>query len=510
MVAAPISLSSDNLERIRHFLDIAANCVDECAEHQAERQDVFLWNARRAAEAVLYALAEGTDVGTQLHRQNKDRKPVNLQDIAHQLVEKGRLHPQVEPFIDVMRSAGNLGAHAQSPEGIVDRQALNSCAVAIRQVMRWLYEASDLKRAVPEKVRLALEDLDERTPPRKSKYRQAMNELKDLRERHGRITEERDELLSLLKRYQQAHQGRGRAGVRITVVVVLVLLIGAAAGAGVLFKKEWLNGLLEGGVEQSTSTGAMVPQAPRAESPVVAPKPLAPPSPPTVASAPALRPAEEPPVLVAAACPAGTLEIPETKLALTSGPSPRPKWPKPEKVPPELPVPRFCIDSGPVLVAEFSAQAGPGLLESWSHAPPLSNFKLRGTQKMPMNFVTWQDADSYCRAKGGRLPTVVEWEAAVRRHPPVELTTRTGEWADDAFPTATFGYAARQLNPSQDPARRDGLYRDGLVPRPLPNGPKLSWNRRRADKGPLPTLSFRCAFTPGGAAPGNAGPTATP
>lgn len=66
-------------------------------------------------------------------------------------------------------------------------------------------------------------------------------------------------------------------------------------------------------------------------------------------------------------------------------------------------IPAFRLDRDPVTRGEYLAWARPG------ESVP------RADARRPMTEVTWAEADAFCRARGGRLPTLVEWEYAASK-----------------------------------------------------------------------------------------------
>jgi formylglycine-generating enzyme required for sulfatase activity len=161
------------------------------------------------------------------------------------------------------------------------------------------------------------------------------------------------------------------------------------------------------------------------------PPAAAPPSPATASAAP-------PPV---PPCPPGSVHIEGGQFFMGSD-SDLPQ----EKPAHNVTLSPFCIDRFEVTVGDFVACSNEGKCKragktnEWDGIKPhdrdvydpLCNVRdAGGKAKHPINCVDWDMADTYCQAKGGRLPTEAEWEFAARGP-----DGRRYPWGDDD-PTGT-------------------------------------------------------------------------
>jgi formylglycine-generating enzyme required for sulfatase activity len=138
-------------------------------------------------------------------------------------------------------------------------------------------------------------------------------------------------------------------------------------------------------------------------------------------------------------------------------------------------LPAFCIDRTEVTVAAFRACAQAGGCPAapstvhWQGATPehvrlWSTHCNAGRQEVdqhPINCVDWTQADTYCRWKGGRLPTEAEWESAARgpdgnrfpwgnEDPSVTRVNAFDDRAYELFQSAPLRQGLRMLDTNSD------------------------------------------------------------
>lgn len=77
-------------------------------------------------------------------------------------------------------------------------------------------------------------------------------------------------------------------------------------------------------------------------------------------------------------------------------------------------VPSLCVDRTEVTVAAYTRCVEAGQCEAKARPRITCNFGREDRQNHPVNCLNWEQANTYCQARGARLPTEVEWEYFAR------------------------------------------------------------------------------------------------
>jgi formylglycine-generating enzyme required for sulfatase activity len=120
----------------------------------------------------------------------------------------------------------------------------------------------------------------------------------------------------------------------------------------------------------------------------------------------------------------------------------------------EIFVDAFYMDKYEVTVGRYAgflkATGNVKIPEQWD------TVDLQNGAELPVVGVDWQDADSYCRWAGRRLPTEAEWERAARGN-----DERKYPWGNDAPSTEHAKFA----RPYKNSVYKDGVARVGTYPK---------------------------------------------
>lgn len=501
------------LERLESYLAVAADC------REPTRQDEFLWQVRRCAEAVLLSLFALGGI------PEPDRDQATLDAMQKKLEgqrRKGELSTvrfrpgfDVDSLIELLRKQTNLAVHARlytdvkpgGPKAAGERigegeftNAFKVCSDTLPLLVRWLLDEvqriTDVE--IPATVLGYIEVI--RTGNGQSRLAVIQARCAELEASEQRYKSELDRARRSIAELRAAAgadpRGGGRSPTRWIVAAVVGTLCGGLAGAllallivgppGSPMPHTSTTARLGGG--EPVEGGALLvgadPAAPLDAAPPAVAAPL-----PDVVSVHALR-----------ECPDGTERFAAAPLLRIRPPADRRQWPAIDAG--MAPVPRdYCLARRLVTIGEFrryvaSAPAATRLEAILARARGCRRDPSDGA---PIRCVTREEAAAYCQWldrtdpawRGAALPSIAHWEAAARSgRARVEVLARLPgdgdsiqqyEWVRDPFLPSFWGEAAR----TGGMMRRSGL----VTPRQNEQ-PQHSWNRVSGQW--LDTLGFRC------------------
>ena len=482
-----------------------ANEREEACRHDGDPA-AFLWRARRAVEAILFALAQGTQLANP-SSASKERLE-NLEYLANQLVKADRLSTAMQLRVTAVRAAGNLGVHAKGPDLHPDATVATVVLDNLPSLVEWLYEKSPLARDMPSSLRAAVRDLRSHDArPAKTRVLEArVQELErrelDLEAALQRARTEHEQLqltvpdaATASATPPNAHDalGGGRPQRASSVPQrVVALAIGAVVGAGgaVLFSPA--RSEPDDARAQLSPAGTTYQTASRSEAPVVTPvdEPDEPPivtqvdEPDASAGTSEHAPVGEAPAL---ACPSDMVVVPSSTIHIGQPVGGRQSWPapSPEGIAP-IEVGAFCVHRLEVRQRD---------LEAWregSGRAPRPRCPIVQHADLPAICVTDDEAAAFCEDHGAHLPTIAEWEALARTRT-VHPSPRTSEWVEDLFPPAVVHRRDACASDDQPGCAHRAIRREAIPPQHRPAEPAawFSWH------GPVEQLrqrdvSFRC------------------
>ncbi|MCA9559424.1 MAG: SUMF1/EgtB/PvdO family nonheme iron enzyme [Myxococcales bacterium] len=470
-------------EAVAYYLDVLAASLEACADWRADRDATFLWHARRCIEAILYALAQGTELARRIEGQDKSRDPVDHHRLALDLWRQDRLDRSIRDAINLVRSTGNLGAHIRSPTARLGGFDISLATDNLVHIVAWLFQESVHRRPMPAPIEKALRSLSAAEAPpspidRLEKALEREQQLRATAERELEALQERlnSQDLTLVDLALPVASAEvpvlpsSRPRERLPIVVALLVCVG---GGGLL---GWsLVRRADDPPAASAAPVGSVAMAAAAPTPVPSVVDVAPTAPQDASA----RSAPPPPT-----CPSGTLRVGASTLRFTRGPYPRRSWGAAGPIADPIDVPAFCIDAAPI-----DADAYGRCVDAGDCDAAVDGCASGTCRDGPACCVPWAGAQAYCAQQGGALPTIAQWEAVWRAAADrLERADGQQEWSADVFPPRIFGYEGA---PGASPRH---LFADEVLDEDRDDHPVLSWNREPRRGAHFQKLGFRCAY----------------
>ncbi len=158
---------------------------------------------------------------------------------------------------------------------------------------------------------------------------------------------------------------------------------------------------------------------------------------------------------------------------------------------PRATVPAFALDRNAVTVRDYAATA--------ARDPSLTIDRTQCQRSAPgpdepVVCVTWWQADTFCRARGGRLPTLAEWErAADVPSSGVSIARPDFEWVDDRSPAAVLDRGPARPCPDETNTEHPRCHHTRKTRLNGPAHPRFYWNIHHAERR-IHLLGFRCVI----------------
>ncbi len=533
-VAADLAAYAERLKELLH----------RCAVHQPTDPATFLWNAQRALEVIcrmriLASASNEPHVGV--------GEPLGLGTLLKR-PEIRTIDPQIRNRLESVRSQTQLGVHVRRPEPEDLGVAVADVANFLPGLVDWLYQDPALAGIPRPEVALLDSirkgghrpqpvvvdvDLDIELARREdelarmreerdgaweeaAKLRNEVYQMKVEIEQMGRAAVRSPRAYTSTQgpqvRLRSRGSGGGSAPLRVAAGVLLVLLAAGLGVAAAVFTDRVMReddapvddaetnaedevptdvepqaadgdeadpedaGSASADAEDGAEDGAE-----DAEGAEGADEPSAEPEPPEEASR-ATAPTRQAPT---SACPEGMARVAEVRALALGQPFPaRRTWPTPEGALATKLVPAFCIDLAPRKRKEYL---------SMPRMPSLANCPLNDPTNELLTCLTRDEAERACATMvaAGRLPSLLEWEAAERSAVALGIELPKHEWSGERFPSATLRL------PAAGWTRGDAMW-VGLLRAPIrgEGALHLSWNQQDPSVR-NPERGLRCAVSPG-------------
>ncbi|MFO0651485.1 MAG: DUF4145 domain-containing protein [Polyangiales bacterium] len=525
-------------ERFDQLVQQLVSELDLCAQVRWDDSVTFAWRARRCVEVILLAVLAKHSPQSLATLRNPTIDSLVRHDKLKREAPNSPISKDIFNVVDAVQGFGNTAAHYQL-ETVEHEENAVDVARALTRLVEWFHRSHfgqvpsetqrlldsirDRSLRVTNASQRAVESMRKDVEAREAEHARWERTLRHERDQararlaevEGALHDARTQLAALEHARSEAHARIDLLERRLSEAPASRAANDASAGRG-LWRGAALVSVLVGLVVGAVLFKLFIADSPRSprdardatsatqaqgdagpiERGVTAPSPVA-----VLAVAP--EPVRGDAGIVAQPCPEGFVFYDAREVALQPWPAGARPWGRvrhPGQVS-RYPVAPFCLQQRAETIGAVQ-QFRPALLR-----PAPGCARLPGGDGQRVTCVLHQEAEDYCASRWrGRLPTVLEWEAATRaveQHhsaevqrwrrstdaSQAELSRQQNEleWVADGFPATPFDLGAAQ----------PGVW---MARAPIPQVPwegtfmRQSWNRRAEGRDMY--IGFRCAVPP--------------